>query len=307
MRTAFINTLIKQAKAHNNLFLLTADLGFNLFEPFQQAFPDRFINVGVAEQNMMGIAAGLALSGNIVFTYSIATFATMRPFEQIRTDIASHNCHVIIIGGGGGYSYGHDSLTHHAVEDIGIMRMIPGMTVLTPADPVEVTWAITYATLHPGPYYIRLGKRGEPVIHHDAVRFKLGKGTYIVKGSDIAILICGSIIKNTIDASHILAKKNIHPTIISMHTIKPIDKNLIITLSKKYKLIVTIEEHNIIGGLGSAVAEVLSEIKTSCKLKRIGIPDTLILDIGSQQYLQNITGLSANKIAKTISHEIKTI
>src|SRR3989344_6160594 len=141
MRIAFIETLIKEAEKNKNIMLLTGDLGFTVFEKFQERFPDRFINVGVAEQNLMGIAAGLSFSGKIVFAYSIATFATMRPFEQIRTDIASHNTSVIIVGSGAGLSYGHDSITHHAVEDIHLMRAVPGITIFCPADPFETRFA----------------------------------------------------------------------------------------------------------------------------------------------------------------------
>lgn len=306
MRIAFINTLIKEAEKNKDIMLLTGDLGFTVFEQFKEKFPDRFINVGVAEQNLMGIAAGLAFGGKTVFAYSIATFATMRPFEQIRTDIASHNLSVIIVGSGAGLSYGHDSITHHATEDIHLMRGIPGITILSPADPYEIVWATKESIKLKRPVYLRLGKRGEPLLYKKPSKLELGKGSIILRGKDIAIIATGNIVSNALEAAKIISKSNISTTVISMHTLKPIDKQLIKRLSKKFSIIVSVEEHSIIGGLGSSISELIAENKYQVKLIRIGIPDRFIFEIGSQNFLREIVWLSPKQIAKKILSEIKS-
>lgn len=301
MRQAFINTLIEEAKKDKNVMLLTGDLGFSVFEEFRDKFPDRFINVGVAEQNMMGIAAGLALSGKIVFAYSIATFATMRPFEQIRTDVASHNASVVVVGSGAGLSYGHDSITHHSVEDINLMRGIPGMTVLCPADPFETKWATKTSIKLKRPVYLRLGKRGEPILYKKPVQLKVGKGSILRVGNDIVIFATGNIVSNTLEAAKILSKNNVQSTIVSMHTIKPLDSQMIKDFSKKFPIMVTVEEHSIIGGLGSSISEIISENNYNTKLVRIGIPDRFLFEIGSQNYLREKIGLLSEQIAEKMS------
>lgn len=301
MRYVFINTLIKEAEKNKNIMLLTGDLGFTLFEKFRDKFPDRFINVGVAEQNMMGIAVGLALSGKSVFAYSIASFVTMRPFEQIRNDIASHNASVIVVGSGAGLSYGHDSITHYAIEDIHLMRGIPGMTILCPADPVEAEWATKVSIQLKRPVYLRLGKRGEPILYKKPARLRLGKGSILRTGRDVAILATGNIVFNALRAAEILSRNNIQSTVVSMHTIKPLDIQLIKDFSKKFPIIVTVEEHSIIGGLGSSVAEILVENHYNTKLIRIGVPDSFIFEIGSQDYLRGKIGLLPEQIAQKIN------
>src|SRR3989344_8775787 len=306
MRIAFINTLIKEAEKNKDIMLLTGDLGFTVFEQFKEKFPDRFINVGVAEQNLMGIAAGLAFGGKTVFAYSIATFATMRPFEQIRTDIASHNLSVIIVGSGAGLSYGHDSITHHATEDIHLMRGIPGITILSPADPYEIVWATKESIKLKRPVYLRLGKRGEPLLYKKPSKLELGKGSIILRGKDIAIIATGNIVSNALEAAKIISKSNISTAVISMHTLKPIDKQLIKRLSKKFSIIVSVEEHSTIGGLGSSISELIAENKYQVKLIRIGIPDRFLFEIGSQNFLREIVWLSPKQIAKKILSEIKS-
>lgn len=305
MRVAFIKTLIKEAEKNNKIMLLTGDLGYSVFEEFREKFPDRFINVGVAEQNLMGVATGLAMSGRIVFAYSIATFATMRAFEQIRTDIASHNMPVIIVGSGAGLSYGHDSITHHATEDISLMRSIPGMTILCPADPYETVWATRASIKLNKPVYLRLGKKGEPLLYKNPVSLKIGRGSVLRNGKDFVIIATGNIVSNALEASNILSKENINATLVSMHTLKPIDKNLIKNLSKKFKVIITVEEHSILGGLGSAVSEIISEENKGTKIVKFGVPDIFLFEIGSQNFLREKIGLLPHQIAKRIKSEIK--
>lgn len=305
MRIAFVNTLIKEAEKNKDIMLLTGDLGFTVFEEFRDKFPERFINVGVAEQNLMGIACGLAMTGKTVFAYSIATFATMRPFEQIRTDIGSHSASVIVVGSGAGLSYGHDSITHHSVEDISLMRTIPGLTILAPSDPYEVEKLTKEAIKIKKPVYLRLGKRGEPLLHKKGTNLKIGKGIILKNGSDLVIIATGNIVSSALEVAEILSKKNIKAMVISMHTIKPLDIDLIKSISKKFSHIVTIEEHSIIGGLGTSVAEVITENYLKVKLIKLGIPDRFLFEIGSQKYLRKQIGLDPESMAKKLYNLIK--
>lgn len=300
MRYAFIKTLTAEAEKNKNIILITGDLGFTVFEEFKQKFPKQFLNVGVAEQNMMGIAAGLALSGKTVFVYSIATFASMRAYEQIRNDIASHQASVIVVGTGGGLSYGHLSITHHSIEDIALMRVIPGMNIICPADPTETTWATKLCIKMKKPMYLRLGKKGEPGLYKKTPNLKFGKGSILKTGGKIAILATGNMVHTALVTSEILLQKKISATVVSMHTIKPIDRTLILRYAKKYPIIATIEEHSIIGGLGSATAEILSEYNSHARLIRFGVPDILPFEIGSQEYLRKKLSLAPGDIARKI-------
>ena len=299
MRYTFIKELTKQAKKNKQIILLTADLGFTVFESFAKALPKQFINVGVAEANMIGTATGLELSGKIVFCYSIATFASMRTFEQIRNDVCAHNASVTIVGSGAGLSYSDAGTSHHALEDIAIIRSLPNMHVLCPADPVETTWATAQAISLAKPVYLRLGKKGEPIIPATK-KLTLGKARVLKKGPDVVIIATGNIVYTTLLAATLLEKQGIHATVLSIHTVKPLDKKLLITLASAFPLFVTVEEHSIIGGLGSAVAEVVSELKNPPQLKRIGLPDTFVHIGGTHAYLRSYYGLSAEAIATTI-------
>lgn len=306
MRYAFVKELVKQAKKNKNIILLTADIGFSVFEEFAKKFPNQFINVGVAESNMTGLATGLALSGKIVFIYSIAPFVTLRIVEQIRNDICLHNAHVVIIGSGSGLSYSNAGPSHHAIEDLAIIRSLPNITILSPADPIEARWATQTAIKLLKPVYIRMGKRGEPILHNNKQKLKLGKGTVLLTGKDYAIFATGNIVANALEASLKLKKLKLEGTVISMHTIKPIDKNLILKYAQEYRYIFTIEEHTIIGGLGSAVAEILAESnKLKARLKRIGINDTFTHKAGSHAYVRGLHNLTPEKIAQTIHKILK--
>lgn len=305
MRYAFIKTLTEVARANDRIFLLTGDLGYTVFEEFRDEFPKRFINVGVAEQNMMSIAAGLALTGKIVFAYTIATFASMRAFEQVRTDIASHKAAVTIVGTGGGFSYSYLSITHHSIEDINLMRGIPEMTVLCPADPIEVVWATKTAIAIERPVYLRLGKKGEPNLYKKTPILKLGKGSILRRGRDTVIIATGNLVHTALVAANLLSQKGIEATVVSMHTIKPIDSQLIKKLAKSYKAIATLEEHSIIGGLGSAVSEVISDLPSHARLVRFGVPDTFVFEIGSQDFLRKKIGLDPENIANKIYQNLK--
>ncbi len=241
MRNAFIKTLEIEASKNKGIILLTGDLGLTVFENFMTKFPHQFFNMGVAEANMMGMATGLALCGKIPIVYSIAPFVTLRPFEQIRNDICMHNANVKIIGVGGGLAYSHAGPTHHVNEDIAVMRTLPNMTVVCPADPIETELALKTAIKYNGPVYIRLGKKGESKIYNKKPSFSLGKGVIVEKGHDIALICSGPIIHNVIQASSILKKKGYKTTIVSMHTIAPLDYKLLSKIAKTHRTIFTRE------------------------------------------------------------------
>lgn len=308
MRTAFISTLIELARKNSKIFLLTGDLGFSVFEKFREESPDRFFDIGVAEANMVGVAAGLALSGKIVFIYSIVPFVTMRCFEQVRNDICYQNLNVKIIGVGGGLCYGPAGMTHHSLVDIAIMRALPNMTVICPGDPIEAEMATKLATSHQGPIYIRLGKSHEAKVHLDIPNFKIGKGITIRNGSDVTIIATGNILYSAKCIADKLINGGLDVRLISMHTVKPLDRSIILESAQETKIIFTIEEHSLIGGLGSAVAEVLAETDSKKVLfRRFALPDRYLKDIGSQEYLRRKNALSIDEIANSILEEYKSI
>ena len=301
MRQSFVDTIIDLAKNNKNLFLLTGDLGFSVFEGFKKQFPKRFFDVGVAEQNMIGVAAGLALSGKTVFVYSIIPFATMRCFEQIRNDLCMQDLDVKIVGMGAGLHYGTAGSTHHAIEDISIMRSLPNMTVICPATPEDTRNAFRAAMLRKGPVYIRLGKSHGILDCKSKQRFSVGKASLIKNGDDITIIASGAILYDAKEcADYLLKNNNIKTRLINMHTIKPIDKNIILKASKETKAIFSVEEHSIIGGLGSAIAEVLAQSKNKALFKIFGLPDAYPKSFGDRNYLLKKSGLSAMKMASDI-------
>ena len=302
MRNAFSKTLLELSEKDKNIYLLTGDLGFSVFEDFRQKFPERFINCGIAEQNMTGVAAGLALSGKKVIVYSIIPFITMRCFEQIRNDVCLQNLDVKIVGVGGGLSYGTYYPTHHAIEDLAIMRALPNMTVLVPADPIETALAVKAMIKLKGPAYLRLGKSKEENVYQKTFDFKIGKGNLVKNGKGITIIGVGPILKNAVLAAQLLEKENkLSVRIISMSTLKPLDKKIIIKATKETKAIFTIEEHSIIGGLGEAVASVLAELpRHDIIFKKIGINDSFIKMVGNQDYLREKNNFSPQSIKKTL-------
>lgn len=287
MRNTFITTLIEEAKKDDRIFLLTPDMGFSVLEAFRDLFPDRFLNVGISEQNAVGIAAGLALSGKIVYVYSIIPFVTMRCYEQVRVDVAYMNTNVRLVGVGAGLSYGPAGATHHSIEDIAIMRALPNMTVCCPGDPIEVREIVKQSIRYDGPMYIRLGKNGEPRIHAEGTPIAIGKAIEVVRGEDLALITTSNMLEQGKIWVDEWAKEGRHASLISMPSIKPLDKAFVLQLIGRKKPIYTLEEHNVIGGLGSAIAEVIAESGTGITFKRIGIPDTYTHHVGSHMYLRN--------------------
>jgi len=309
MRDTFVKTLIEIARKDANVYLVTGDLGFGVLKPFWEELPDQFINVGIAEQNMTGLAAGMAMEGKIIFTYSIGNFPTLRCVEQIRNDCAYHNANVKIVCVGGGFVYGSLGMSHHATEDLAIMRALPDVTVMAPADLIEAEEATRAIYVKEGTCYLRLGRGGEKRLHTSIDDFQLGKAIPICEGEKVAIYSTGAIAEEVLTADHILREKGFCPAIYTFPTVKPIDSQTILKCGKHYMLIVTVEEHNIVGGFGSAVAEVLaSQGGIRSRLLQIGLNDRYSSVVGSQQYLRDTYGMSANRIVERIEaalHELE--
>jgi len=301
MRTAFIKTLFEMAQKDRRIMLVVGDVGFGVVTPFMEDLPAQFVNAGVAEQNMTGMAAGIALSGKIVFTYSIANFPTIRCLEQVRNDICYHDANVKIVSVGGGMSYGSLGITHHATEDIAIMRSLPNMVVVAPGDPIEARLATRAVMEHPGPCYLRLGRNGEPTVHRPEVDFQLGKAILVREGKDLTFIVSGGLLPEVIAAADGLKKRGITARVLSMHTVKPLDREAVLMAARETPLIFTVEEHSIIGGLGGAVAEILMEADLShVGFKRIGLNDAFSKKVGDQNYLRAEYGLDAGGILRTV-------
>jgi transketolase len=306
MRDAMTRVLCELAAQDPNLVLVTGDLGFGVLNEFQERFPKQFINAGVAEQNMTGLATGLALSGKTVFTYSIGNFPTLRCLEQIRNDACYHNANVKIIAIGGGFTYGSLGISHHATEDLAILRALPDITVMAPGDPLEAAAATRTIYETPGTCYLRLGRGGESAVHKGLASIALGKALKLCDGKDLAIISTGGILKNAYEARNYLYDKGHCTALYSMHTIKPFDKELINSIASSYKYIATVEEHTVVGGLGSAVAEVMAQLPSPrARLKMIGLQDCFSSVVGDQEYLRGIYGLSIDAIVNTIEKFIQ--
>ena len=288
MRTAFIDQLIKEARKNDKIFLLVGDLGYNVIEPFAKEFPNRFRNVGIAEQNMAGIAAGLAMSGFNVYFYSIGNFPTLRCIEQIRNDIAYHHANVKVVAVGGGYAYGDLGATHHATEALGMLRTIPDMVVCSPSDPIEARALTTLSSTYEGPMYIQLGKAGEKLIHENEISLNVGDILpYRLNDKKEAIIVNGSIaysIVNSADANN----KDVY----TLPFVKPINEKQIAKIANTYDVITVIEEHQKSCGVGSAVIEKISDlfftgkVTKYPKVHRIAIEDYFQDVSGSQMYLR---------------------
>lgn len=305
MRVNFFKALERKAKLHDNIYLLTGDLGFKLFDDFRAKYPDRFFDIGVAESNMIGIAAGLSLSGKNVYCYSIIPFLIMRAYEHVRNDISYHNLNVKLIGAGGGFTYGLEGFTHYALEDLAIMRILPNMAVVVPADPKEAISLAEVSVEYEGPIYIRLGRTGEPSIHTKPVEFRIGRHIMLNEGKDIAIFAIGNMVYTAKQVIEKLKQNKIQATLINMHTLKPLDKKIIEQIASTHHAIFTAEEHYINGGLGSALAEHLIESGFKGKFIRIGMPEKPDKYIGNADYLRSKYGLTCESIYKRILRELE--
>jgi transketolase len=305
MRNTTINYILEAAKKDPNIVLMTADLGYSVMEKFMEELPKQFINTGIAEQNMIGVAAGLALSGKKVFVYTIAPFATMRCFEQIRVDVCYQNLDVTIVGVGGGFAYGTLGTTHYALEDISIMRSLPNMKVMCPADPNEAISVVEKALQMGGPSYIRLNRGGEVNIvgSIDQKSIVVGDPIGITEGKNntgVAVFSCGNILSEAHKAVGMLNEKGKVVSLFSFPFVKPVNKEILIDIIKKHKTIFTVEEHTVIGGFGSMIAEIIAEEDLGVKLVRLGVEDKYFDFVGKQDYMRDAAGISAEKIEKLI-------
>ena len=281
-----MNCLLQRARIDERIYLITPDLGFSVLEKFAHEFPERFLNVGIAEQNAVGVAAGLALSGKVVYVYSIIPFITMRCFEQVRVDVAYMNTKVRLVGVGAGLSYGPAGATHHAIEDIAIMRALPNMTVCCPGDPVEAREIVNQSFEFDGPMYIRLGKNGENWVHADTLHFSIGESIMVREGTDFIIITTSNMLEQGAELVEWCKKQGKSIALLSVPTVKPLDVPKILQIIARKIPIVTLEEHSIIGGLGSAVAEVIAESGERTTFQMIGIRDEYFHCVGSQQFLR---------------------
>jgi len=305
MRSVFNQTLLEIARENPRIFMILADIGYGEVEPFAEAFPNRFFNVGVAEQNMTGIACGVAMEGNIAITYSIANFPTLRCLEQIRNDVCYHNVNVKVVIIGGGMAYGSLGVSHHSTEDIAIMRALPDMVVIAPADMAEARAATHAMISHDGPVYYRCGYKREPDLHQGKIDFKIGRAIEVCPGTDVTLIGIGTVTYRAFQAAQLLAGEGIKARVLSMHTVKPIDKEAILAAARETGGIITVEEHNICGGLGGAVAEVLSESGVGIPFKMIALPDTYIHEVGTHVWLLDRYGFSPEAIAEVVREAIK--
>ncbi len=296
-----MKALFELANDNKDVVLITGDLGFGLFEDFSEKFPSQFVNIGIAEQNMIGVSTGLALEGKIVFVYSIGNFPTLRCLEQIRNDACYHNLNINIICMGAGFSYGALGMSHHATEDIAIMRSLPGTTVISPSTEDEAYFSTIELSKRNGVGYLRLDKSKVSKRKKSKSELEIGKGNILKDGSDYTIIACGGIVEEALLAADDLDKNNISCKVVSMYTIKPIDNALIQDCVKNSKGIVSLEEGNITGGLGSAILEAcLKNGEFPLKMKTLGINDEYVSIVGSQEYLRDSVGISKRFIVNTI-------
>lgn len=304
MRNAFAKQITKLAQQDERVVLLSGDIGNRLFDDFKAKCPGRFFNCGVAEANMIGVAAGMAMSGLRPFCYTITPFITYRCMEQIRVDVCYHDAPVVIVGTGSGLSYASLGATHHSCEEMGMLRLLPGLAVVAPADSHEVNGALEAALRHDHPVYIRIGKKGEPDVHASQPTFTLGKAIVLREGTDVALLSTGTVLPEALAAAELLAKAGINAQVASVHTVKPLDTELLTSLATSRKLIVTIEEHSILGGLGGSVAEWLAERPAPhARLVRCGTRDEFLHETGEQEHAREHYGLTGAAIAARVQSE----
>lgn len=308
MRKTCLDMVYELAKTDPRIVFIGSDLGVGTLNQFKQEMPDRFFMEGVSEANMIGMAAGLALEGKIVYANTIATFLTRRCFEQVALDLCLHDVRVRLIGNGGGLVYAPLGPTHLAFEDIAMFRALPRMTILAPADANEMRRMMPLTVEHPGPIYIRIAKGGDPIVTNDSTPFVVGKAFPMRQGSDALIVTTGVMLKRALDAAELLRAEGLEASVLHVPTVKPLDGVTVLDYAARVPAIVTVEEHTIIGGLGSAIAELLGEANFSApkRFKRIGIPDTFPDQYGSQDSLLARYDITANNIVHNIHKLIRT-
>jgi transketolase len=297
-REAWSTTLLEMAECRPEIVVLSADLmKATLASRFSDKYPDRSFNVGVAEQDLVGIAAGLALTGKIPVVATFAVFVLMRACEQVRTDVCYPKLNVKLIGTASGFSFGLGGVTHATTEDLSIARALPNMTVLVPADYAETCQAMRAAIDLPGPVYLRVGRSAEPVVYRSGCPFQIGRANVLSSGEDVSLLACGSMVFEALQAADILARHGLTARVVDMHTLKPLDTAAVLSSAAETRAILTIEEHTIVGGLGSAVAETLAEASASLPFKRLGMADVFATE-GNADNLRQVYGLHGEAIAR---------
>lgn len=297
MRDSFVECLTDYAEKNEKFCLITADLGFGVFDHYAKRFPDKFLNIGVAEQNMAAVASGMALEGWKVVMYSIGNFPTFRCLEQIRNDICYHDLDIKIVGMGAGFSYGILGMSHHATEDIAIMRALPNMKIYAPSGKWDAGNIVADAFGEGGPSYIRLDKSEYQNLDKNVSRISLGKANRMLEGKDVTIVTVGGILDEAMRAASMLQESGITPEVISYHSIRPFDSSMLRDSVKKTGYLVSVEEHTVVGGLGSTVAETCLEEGLSLKgFRRIGLRDTFSKVVGDAAYLRKEYGMSAENI-----------
>lgn len=308
MRNAFADEITKLGTTDPRVVLLSGDIGNKLFDKFKQNNEGRFFNCGVAEANMMGVAAGMALCGLRPVIYTIAPFTTTRCFEQIRVDACYHEAPVIIVGTGAGLAYAELGPTHHSCEDLAILRVLPNMTVLAPADEVELRLCLRAALNLPGPVYMRIGKKGEPVVHKNDVKLEIGRSITVRDGSNVCLISTGTMLPVVLNAAQALAEKGVSARVESFHTVKPLDGRTLAEVFSRFPIVAVVEEHSRLGGLGGSVAEWLArQSGPQGKLVAFGTDDAFMHEVGSQDYARKKFGLTTeNIVAKVLDALSKT-
>ncbi len=297
MRTAYLDTLYELAKKDKRVYALISDNGAIVYDKYRIDFPEQYLNLGISEANMLGMAAGMASCGKIPFAYTIGAFLAYRAFEFIRNDVCLQKQNVKIVGTGAGEVYSALGPTHHATEDLGGLRSLPNLTIVCPGSPMEVKKATQAAYEWEGPVYLRLGTNREPEIYEKDYGFRLGKGVMLRDGKDISFVGTGSILKDVLLAADLLEQKGVHARVLNIHTLKPIDEEIIQKAVEETGAILTVEDHTIIGGLGSAVAEVVAEYGKPVKFRRMGLQD-FSAGYGSYAEVKSMNGLGIETIAK---------
>lgn len=306
MRNAFAEEITHIAATDERLVMLSADIGNRLFDRFKAAHPKRFYNCGVAEANMISMAAGLASGGLRPVCYTITPFITARCFEQIRVDICYHEMPVVIVGTGSGLSYASLGATHHSLEDIALLRLLPGMRVLAPADTMELRSCLRVALRSDGPVYLRIGKKGEPVVFPEPPPFEFGKWRELRSGRRVCLMATGNMLPTAIKAADLLAARGFSPRVLACASVKPLDLDLLREVFGEYELAATIEEHSLIGGFGAAVAEWLADngMVGACRLLRFGAADRFLHGTGGQEHGRQVYGLTPEQIVVRIADSL---
>lgn len=307
MRNAFLRRLTEAAKSNPRIILITGDLGFGVLDEFERQLPQQYLNAGVAEQNMTAVATGMALEGHIVFTYSIGNFPTLRCLEQLRNDAFYHEADVKVVSVGGGFSYGQLGMSHHATEDLSILRALPGVTVCAPASAYETVCLVDALISRAGPAYLRLERSAPDFLDDPSVPCEFGKARMLRDGSACTLIATGGIVAEVAAAADLLQAQAVHCRVLSMHRLKPLDTDAIVKAAAQTGGICTVEENSILGGLGGAVAEVCLESPHRPRMfRRIGLPDRYTSIVGDQAYLRKLVGLDRHSVANAVLQLIRS-